>query len=75
MIRTFFLSKKSLPEKFFSEALRNENSGDFVSAIRNYESVLEEIRKSRFPSNSLRSKTQEKLKVLRTVIEFNRSFL
>jgi len=74
LLRQFALQKKNVPGKLFAEALRNENSGHFETAIITYERALIEARKIRFQDNSLKSKIIEKLKVLHTVIEYKNGF-
>lgn len=66
--------KKNVPDELFAEALRNENSGQFESAIITYERALDEVKKNRFQGNGLRSKIIEKLKILHTVIEYKNGF-
>ena len=63
-----------MPDKLFAEALQNENSGHFETAILTYERALNEARKTRFQDNSLKSKIIEKLKVLNTVMEYKNGF-
>ena len=56
LFRRVALQKKSVPDKLFAEALRNENSGHFVTAIITYERTLNEVKKIRFQGSSLRTK-------------------
>lgn len=72
--RRFFSQKKNAPDELFAEALRNENSGYFETAITKYEKALDEVKKARFHGRSLKSKIIEKLKVLHTVIEYKNGF-
>jgi len=74
LFRRFFLNKKNVPDELFTEALRNENSGYFETAIVKYERALDEVKKTRFQDNSLKSKIVNKLKVLHTVIEYKNGF-
>ena len=74
LFRRFFLNKKDVPGELFTEALRNENSGYFETAIMKYERALDEVNKNKFQDNSLKSKIIEKLKVLNTVIEYKKGF-
>jgi transcriptional regulator CtsR len=74
MIRIFFFNRKSIPAELFSEALRNENSGNFEAAVLNYETALTEVNKSRFNRGKMMRKITEKLKVLRTVINYQANF-
>jgi len=74
LIRRFTAQNKNGPDKLFAEALRNENSGQFETAIITYEKALNEVNKIRFQDSSLKSKIMEKLKVLHTVIEYKNGF-
>jgi hypothetical protein len=74
IFRAIFSKRKSLPVELFAEALRNENKGDYEAAIRQYETALAEESKSKFPSNSMQHKINDKLKVLRTVISYQENF-
>ena len=73
LIRAGFLLKKDLPADLFALALKDENSGNLESAMVTYQTALQEVRKSRF-HRDLEQKITEKLKVLHTVIEYNRNF-
>lgn len=73
LFRRFF-PRKNAPDELFAEALRNENSGYFETAITKYEKALDEVKKARFHGRSLKSKINEKLKVLHTVIEYKNGF-
>jgi hypothetical protein len=68
-IHSFVMMKRNIPVKLFVEALRDENSGHFEEALIAYEMSLNEFKKIRSHSN-LKNKIIEKLKVLRTVIEY-----
>ena len=72
-IDRFINRKKNIPRELYAEGLRNENSGDFKAALQNYERALSEAGKMGFPNN-LKNKIIEKLKVLNTVLEYNRGF-
>lgn len=74
LFRRFGPQKKNVPGELFAEALRNENSGHFETALITYERALDEVKKTRFQDNSLKSKIIEKLKVLHTVIEYKNGF-
>ena len=73
LFRRFF-PRKNAPDELFAEALRNENSGYYETAITKYERALDEVKKARFQGSSLKSKIIEKLKVLHTVIEYKNGF-
>ncbi len=72
LIRSGKLSTKRTPLELFNEALREENSGDFKAAFINYELALSEAGKNKFHSN-LKTRINEKLKVLHTIIEYEKS--
>ncbi len=72
LVRSGTFSTKSTPLELFNEALREENSGDFQAAFMNYELALSEAGKNKFHSN-LKNRIQEKLKVLHTIIEYEKS--
>jgi len=72
LIRSFVLRKKKIPVELFTEALKNENSGNFEAALITYESALNAATKSRV-HGYLKNKITEKLKVLHTIIEYNNS--
>ena len=73
LIRSFILWRKNVPVELFVKALKNENSGHFEEAVTNYEIALKGFRKNRSHSN-LKNRIIEKLKVLRTVIEYKNKF-
>lgn len=74
LFHRFGQSKKNVPVELFAEALRNENSGQFETAIITYERALNEVKKIRFQGSSLKSKIIERLKVLHTVMEYKNGF-
>jgi hypothetical protein len=59
----------------FSKALQDENSGNLHAAIASYSNALDEVNKSRFTDSNLRSRIAAKLKVLRTMIAYEESYL
>jgi len=74
LIRWFITRKKSIPVTLFTEALRNENSGHYEEAVATYENALDEVKKAKFGNNTgLKNSIIEKLKVLRTAIEYQKS--
>jgi hypothetical protein len=74
LFRRFGPRKKNIPVELFTEALRNENSGQFETALVAYERALNEVKKTRFQGSTLRSKIVHKLKVLHTVIDYKNGF-
>jgi hypothetical protein len=73
LIRYLLLRRKDIPAELFVAALRNENSGDFETALVVYENALDEARKSRF-NNGLENKINGKLKLLHSIIEYKKNF-
>ena len=71
-IRSAILWRKDIPVKLFIEALRNENSGKFKEAVITYENALREFKKIGFHSN-LKNTIIEKIKLLNTVIEYQKN--
>lgn len=72
IIRSFSLKKKNLPVELFVEGLKYENNGHFNEAIINYENALAEVKKNRFRHN-LKNRIIQKLNVLQTIIEYQKS--
>jgi hypothetical protein len=70
LIRWFLRHTKNVTVELFAEGLRNENKGDYEAALIAYENALDKVKKSRFRSNSLKTKIVEKRKVLNTVIAY-----
>jgi hypothetical protein len=62
---------KNSSVKLFHAALKDENSGEFASAIQQYETALNEAEKNGFDVQ-LRSRIIEKLKVLHTITEYEK---
>jgi hypothetical protein len=73
IISSLFLKKKDLPVELFVEGLRYENNGHFYEAIINYENALSEVKKNVF-HDDLKNKIIQKLKVLHTIIEYQKNF-
>ena len=72
IIRSLFSKKKNLPGELFAEGLKYENNGHFDEAIINYENALAEVEKNRF-HNTLKNRIIQKIKVLQTIIEYQKS--
>lgn len=71
LTRAYANGKKKIPDALFAEALRNENSGDFETAVITYKKALNEVNKIRFHTQ-FKNKIIEKLKVLHTAIEYKK---
>ena len=69
-IRAYILGKNNLSFKLFTEALRNENSGQFEEAVIVYENALKVAGKKRYPGNKFRQMIIGKIKVLNTAIDY-----
>lgn len=72
VIRFSLSRKKNLSDELFVEALRTENDGHFEEAVIIYQTALDEFGKVN-TNNILKNKIIEKLKLLNTVIEYNKS--
>ena len=71
-VRFVILKKKNIPVSLFSLALKNENNGHLDEAVTAYECALLEVKKTRF-HNGLQKKITAKLKVLHTMMEYDRN--
>lgn len=71
LIRHFAGAKKDNAVSLFKAALKEENTGRFESALRQYELALQEAEKKGF-DKSLRLLITEKMKVLHTITEYER---
>ena len=72
LIRFLVMKKKDVSVEFFIIAQRNENNGHFEEAIVSYSKALNEAKKSKF-GNMLKNKIADKLKVLHTVVEYQKN--
>jgi hypothetical protein len=72
VIGSLFGKKKNLPVDLFAEGLKYENDGHYDEALINYENALTEVKKNRF-HNNLENKIIQKLKILRTIIEYKKN--
>ncbi|HEU4860449.1 MAG TPA: hypothetical protein VFT15_11450 [Chitinophagaceae bacterium] len=72
IISSLFLKKKNLPVELFVEGVKYENNGHFDEAIINYQNALAEMERNRF-HNNLKNKIIQKLKVLNTILEYQKS--
>jgi hypothetical protein len=72
LVRLFIYKKQNIPARSYSAALQNENNGDYEKALINYEIALSEINKSKH-NNTLRIKIIEKIKVLHTVVQYEKN--
>jgi hypothetical protein len=68
----FVLRKKSIPVELYIEALRSENNGHFEAAAITYQIAYNEAKKIRF-HGTLKNKIIQKLKLLHTVVEYNKN--
>lgn len=72
LLRVLFYSKKNISEKSFSIALQNENNGNYEEALLNYEIALAHVKKMKHHKD-LKGKILEKIKVLHTVIQYQKN--
>jgi hypothetical protein len=75
IIRFFIRKRRNQPVELYLEALRVENSGNYLSALIMYESALGEAKKNKYNDNVLEEKIREKLRVLQTMIDYENSFI
>jgi len=61
--------KKNSHTELYKEGVRNENDGQYVLALQNYEDALSEIRKLK-GDNKFRDKISDRIKMLRTLIDY-----
>jgi hypothetical protein len=73
VIRWFVLQKKNIPVVLFDKALKSENSGQYEEALLNYENALREVKKIKYHKD-LKIKITAKLKVMRTIIDYQNNF-
>jgi hypothetical protein len=70
-VRHFMGKNKDNAVSLFKAALKEENTGRFEAAIKQYELALQEAEKKGF-DKSLRLLINEKLKVLHTITEYEK---
>jgi hypothetical protein len=70
-MRYLFSKNKSHVVSLFKSGLKEENTGRFEAAIRQYELALAEAEKKRF-NRSLKLLISEKLKLLHTITEYEK---
>jgi hypothetical protein len=66
----YILYKKNSHTELYSEGLRN---GCYTTALHNYEDALSEIRKLKL-NNKFGVKIAQRIKILRTTIDYERNF-
>ena len=71
LVRYLLLRKTSLSSQWYIKGMRAENKGIYDDAAASYENALREMKRNRF-NRSLEIKIREKLKVLHTVITYER---
>jgi hypothetical protein len=64
-----FRRKKYAYTALYAEGVRNENNGFFIAALKNYSTVLAEIKNYRF-HGKMQEQLTDKIKVLRSAIEY-----
>lgn len=72
VIRFWIMRQKNISVELFARALQEENSGHYEEAVVNYESALKEVIKIRYHGN-LKNKIVEKIRLMRTVIDYQKS--
>jgi hypothetical protein len=71
IVRYFVGKNKERVVSLFRTALKEENTGKFDAAIKQYELALQEAEKNGF-NKSLQQLINEKLKVLHTITEYEK---
>ena len=74
VIRYLGGKRKNIPVELFTRALRDENSGEYAAAVISYENALLEFKKRKRYNSQLEYKIMEKLKVLHTMIDYEKNF-
>jgi len=74
LVRYYLFTKNNIPVQLFAKGLENENSGYYQAAVVSYESALQEVKKKKYHNSQLEDKIVGKLKVLKTMIEYENSF-
>jgi hypothetical protein len=69
----FIFHNKNEHTELYSEGVRNENDGRYNLALHNYEDALHEIRKLNLNSK-FGKKIAQRIKILRTTIDYERNF-
>lgn len=70
----YFLShRKNNYSQLYADAIRNENNGNYETAINNYKSVMAEILNQR-TQKILKGKVAEKIKTLEAMLEYENRF-
>ena len=71
LILRFIYQNRIITSKSFAAALENENNGNYEAALNNYEIALTEVKKTK-RNKDLRIKIRDKIKVLHTVIDYEK---
>jgi hypothetical protein len=69
----FLASRKTPQDKLYMEGIHNENEGNYGLALLNYEDALKEIQKHK-PDKKFYKKITEKIKVLKTMVDYEKNF-
>jgi hypothetical protein len=73
IIYMLFVSRRDMLQELFRIGLREENNGQFESAVISYKNALKEKERSK-SNRDIRMAIAQKVKVLHAVIEYNRNF-
>ena len=69
----YLLHKQNSHTELYSEGLRDENNGNYETALHKYEDALNEIRKLKL-EDKFGHKIAARIRVLRTTIEYENNF-
>jgi hypothetical protein len=65
--------KKKIYSKLFDEGVKNENNGNYETAMNNYRNAIHEIEKDRSQKKLLQKITQ-RMKILEMTIDYENGF-
>ncbi len=74
LTRLFLQWKNKKAFETYAKGLQNENSGEFETAVINYEMAVALLTRSKFQNSALKIMITDKLKTLHTVIEYNNGY-
>lgn len=73
IIYILFVKGGDVLQELFRTGLREENNGQFEAAVITYKNALKESERSK-ADRDIKLAIEQKVKVLHTVIEYNRNF-
>jgi len=73
LARAFIYWRNNIPVGLYLKALRDENSGHFEEAVTSYEAALSQCDGLKF-QRAFKNKIIGKVKLLHTIIDYNKTF-